>query len=100
MIVISCISMLIVTDSASGSAILTELARVMATRKPVGTIAFVVAADDINILAQTISKTSINVDAMFINDVNELSISGGGSKNPFTGDFRSKQSFDKKRCQS
>ncbi|KAK8223101.1 putative zinc metalloprotease [Phyllosticta capitalensis] len=62
-------------DDASGVALVLELARIMATKRPRATILFVAVAGEeqglygARFLAQTLKNASVNVEGMFTNDI-------------------------------
>ncbi|KAI4133622.1 MAG: hypothetical protein LQ338_000134 [Usnochroma carphineum] len=77
-------------DDGSGVAVIMELARIMATRRPAATIVFAaVAGEEQNLygsrfLAQTYRNTSVNVQSMFTNDIVGSSTADNGTKDPYT----------------
>ncbi|KAL9589047.1 MAG: hypothetical protein Q9203_002159 [Teloschistes exilis] len=76
--------------SASGVAISMELARIMATRRPAATMVFAAVAGEeqdlygSNFMAQTYKNASVDVQAMFTNDIVGASTADDGSKDPYT----------------
>lgn len=67
-----------------------ELARIMATRRPAATIVFAAVAGEeqnlygSNFLAQTYKNASVNVQAMFTNDIVGSSTADDGTTDPYT----------------
>lgn len=77
-------------DDASGVAVAMELARIMATRHPKSTLVFTAVAGEeqnlygSNFLAQTYKNASINIAAMFTNDIIGSPTGPDGTKDPYT----------------
>ncbi|KAF7503975.1 hypothetical protein GJ744_002949 [Endocarpon pusillum] len=77
-------------DDASGVAVSMELARIMATRNPRSTLVFAAVAGEeqnlygSNFLAQTYKNASVNVAAMFTNDIIGSSTGPDGTEEPHT----------------
>ncbi|KAF2472982.1 putative zinc metalloprotease [Lindgomyces ingoldianus] len=77
-------------DDASGTALVMELARILASKKPKATIILgAVAGEEQNLygstfLAQTLKNSSTNVEGMLNNDIVGSSTGDRGQKDPFT----------------
>ncbi|KIF78515.1 aminopeptidase [Streptomyces sp. 150FB] len=77
-------------DDASGVAVIMELARVMATRRPASTLVFAaVAAEEQGLygsgyLAEQFKVAGANVQAMFTNDIVGSSRADDGARDPYT----------------
>lgn len=77
-------------DDASGVAVIMELARVMATRRPASTLVFAaVAAEEQGLygsghLAEQFKAAGTNVQAMFTNDIVGSSRADDGARDPYT----------------
>ena len=77
-------------DDASGVAVVLELARVMATRRPASTIVFAAVAGEeqglygSTYLAQQLKAAGTDVQGMFTNDIVGSSTADDGTKDPYT----------------
>ncbi|MFJ6738923.1 M20/M25/M40 family metallo-hydrolase [Streptomyces sp. NPDC091279] len=77
-------------DDASGVAVVLELARVMARRRPAATIVFAAVAGEEQglygsaYLAQQLKDAGADVQGMFTNDIVGSSTADDGTKDPFT----------------
>jgi acetylornithine deacetylase/succinyl-diaminopimelate desuccinylase-like protein len=77
-------------DDASGVAVVLELCRIMADKKPKATILFAaVAGEEQGLLgsaymAKTLKQQGVNVEAMLNNDIVGSSTGPGGQKDPYT----------------
>ncbi|MGW3030163.1 M20/M25/M40 family metallo-hydrolase [Streptomyces sp. NPDC001178] len=77
-------------DDASGVAVVLELARVMATRRPASTIIFAAVAGEeqglygSTYLAQQLKAAGTDVQGMFTNDIVGSSTADDGTKDPYT----------------
>lgn len=77
-------------DDASGVAVIMELARVMATRRPAATLVFAAVAGEeqglygSGYLAQQFKTAGADVQAMFTNDIVGSSRADDGTRDPYT----------------
>ncbi|MFF4799800.1 M20/M25/M40 family metallo-hydrolase [Streptomyces sp. NPDC001351] len=77
-------------DDASGVAVVLELARVMATRRPASTIVFAAVAGEeqglygSTYLAQQLKAAGTDVQGMFTNDIVGSSTADDGTEDPYT----------------